>query len=84
MIIGQDKLTIEDVVKYSKDCGGLVLSASNEFEKKIERGAQFVDETLKKNGTIYGVTTGYGDSCTEIVPPENYYDLPLNLTRYHG
>ena len=33
---------------------------------------------------IYGVTTGYGDSCTVAIPPNLVDELPLHLTRFHG
>jgi histidine ammonia-lyase len=33
---------------------------------------------------IYGVTTGYGDSCTVTVPPALVAELPHHLFTYHG
>jgi histidine ammonia-lyase len=82
--IGKDTLTVESLVQAARGSLRVSLCSSKEFEAKIERGAQFLDETLASYGVIYGVTTGYGDSCTEVVKPENYRDLPINLTRYHG
>ena len=82
--IGKEKLTIEAVYAASERRGGAKLWASKEFEERIEAGAAFLDRVLAETGGIYGVTTGYGDSCTETVPPEHYHELPVNLTRYHG
>jgi histidine ammonia-lyase len=82
--IGKDRLTIEALVSAANGQGKITLCASKEFEEKIDGGAGFLDRTLAEHGGIYGVTTGYGDSCTEIVSPEHYYDLPVHLTRYHG
>jgi histidine ammonia-lyase len=82
--IGRKRLTIEDVAAAAKKSGGARLWASEEFEKRIEEGAAFLDKVLAEHGGVYGVTTGYGDSCTEVVDPKHYYDLPVNLTRYHG
>jgi histidine ammonia-lyase len=82
--IGKKKMTIEAVYAASECQGGAKLWTSKEFEKRIEAGAAFLDKTLAETGGIYGVTTGYGDSCTETVPPECYHELPVNLTRYHG
>jgi histidine ammonia-lyase len=39
---------------------------------------------LAREGVIYGVTTGYGDSCTTGVPDDLVRELPLHLTRFHG
>lgn len=33
---------------------------------------------------VYGVTTGYGDSCTVNVSLDLVHELPLHLTRFHG
>ena len=82
--IGRDRLTIENVVQAAKKQITLRLCTDSEFESKIEEGASFLDKALAQHGGIYGVTTGYGASCTEKVAPEEYGDLPLNLTRFHG
>jgi histidine ammonia-lyase len=82
--IGREALTIEQVNRAAASPGGARLWDSEELEKRISAGAAFLDRALEEHGGIYGVTTGYGDSCTEIVSPEHYYDLPVNLTRYHG
>ena len=84
VVIGSKKLTIEDVVAIAKKQVAVELDSSIEFQKKIDSGAEFLDEALAEHGGIYGVTTGYGDSCTQVLPPEHYYQLPINLTRFHG
>ena len=84
VVIGSGKLAIEQVVAIAKRKVSVELESSPEFQKKINAGAEFLDEALAKHGGIYGVTTGYGDSCTQVVPPDHYYDLPVNLTRFHG
>jgi histidine ammonia-lyase len=33
---------------------------------------------------VYGVTTGYGDSCTVTIPPALVNELPRHLYTYHG
>ncbi|MDR0562262.1 MAG: aromatic amino acid ammonia-lyase [Spirochaetaceae bacterium] len=84
MIIGAERLTIEKLVSAAKGECPVRLWDSPEFAAKIDRGAEFLDEAIAAKGGIYGVTTGYGDSCTETVPSDHYYDLPVHLTRYHG
>ena len=43
-----------------------------------------LDRILEEDGVVYGVTTGYGDSCTVEVPPNLVAELPVHLTRFHG
>ncbi|MDR2477932.1 MAG: aromatic amino acid ammonia-lyase [Treponema sp.] len=82
--IGRERLTVENLCAAAKRQITVRLCSSAEFTAKIERGAAFLDQALAEHGGIYGVTTGYGDSCTEVVTPDHYRDLPVNLTRYHG
>ncbi|MDR0495749.1 MAG: aromatic amino acid ammonia-lyase [Treponema sp.] len=82
--IGKDRLDIENLAAAAKKQTAVRLCGSAEFEAKIEEGAVLLDFMLEKYGGIYGVTTGYGDSCTETVRAEQYRELPVNLTRFHG
>ena len=83
-VFGEKPMTIEDVVAIAHRKMGVRLSTAPEFVRKISAGADFLDRELEKHGGIYGVTTGYGDSCGKAVPADRYYELPLRLTRFHG
>ena len=83
-VFGDAPMTIEDLVAIAQKKKNVRLSNSPEFVKKITAGADFLDAELVKLGGIYGVTTGFGDSCGKSVPPDRYYELPLRLTRFHG
>ena len=80
----QGRLQIEDIVDIAHGSACAVLSDAPEFRAAIARGADFLDRLLREDGTIYGVTTGYGDSCTVMVPPELVAELPHHLYTYHG
>lgn len=80
---GQGRLTIEDVAAIAQGAKA-TLNNSVEFTAKIDRGVAFLERLLKEEGVIYGVTTGYGDSCTVEIPPQLVEELPLHLTRFHG
>jgi len=82
--MGEAAVTIEDVVDLAQQRAAVKLSASAEFQTKITRGAQLLDRILEEDGQIYGVTTGYGDSCTVEVPASLVWELPIHLTRFHG
>ncbi|RSZ60224.1 aromatic amino acid lyase [Massilia atriviolacea] len=80
----RERLTIEDIVDIARGNASAVLSADPVFRAAIARGADFLDRLLREDGTIYGVTTGYGDSCTVVIPPELVAELPHHLYTYHG
>jgi histidine ammonia-lyase len=79
-----ERLTIEDIVDISDGSAGVRLSDAAEFRGMIARGAEFLDRVLLKEGAIYGVTTGYGDSCNMPVEPQLMTDLSRHLYTYHG
>lgn len=83
ILFGAERLTIEDVVDIANGARAQI-NTSPEFNAKIDRGVAFLESLLKEEGVIYGVTTGYGDSCTVAIPPELVDELPLHLTRFHG
>ncbi|HEY4072185.1 MAG TPA: aromatic amino acid ammonia-lyase [Herbaspirillum sp.] len=84
VIFDRDRLRIEDITAIAARRNTVALSDDPQFRAAITRGADFLDKLLREDGTIYGVTTGYGDSCTVTVPPELIADLPHHLYTYHG
>ncbi|TWI66331.1 histidine ammonia-lyase [Pseudoduganella lurida] len=80
----RDRLTIEDIVDIAQGRASAELSDDPAFRAAIARGADFLDRLLREDGNIYGVTTGYGDSCTVNIPPELVEELPHHLYTYHG
>ena len=81
---GDAPLTIEDVVALSQRQAQAVVTDDAAFTARIQRGADFLDRLLREDGVIYGVTTGYGDSCTVNIPPALVAELPHHLFTYHG
>ena len=82
--IGARRLAIEDVLSVARGAATVTLCADPEFARRIRSGAQFLARLLADQGTVYGVNTGFGDSCTVAVPAHLIGELPLHLTRYHG
>jgi histidine ammonia-lyase len=77
-------LTIEDVLAVAREDALARLSDDPAFIGHIVAGAVFLERLLDEDGVIYGITTGYGDSCTVGVPRVLAEELPLQLTRFHG
>lgn len=77
-------LSVDDVVALARGQARAALSRAPAFEARIRAGADFVDALLRDEGVIYGVTTGYGDSCTVAIPPALVAELPQRLYTYHG
>ena len=78
------RLGLDDIAALSERRARAVLSRDPAFIARIARGADFLDRLLKEDGVVYGVTTGYGDSCTVTIPPDLVAELPHHLYTYHG
>jgi histidine ammonia-lyase len=84
VVFGAGRLRIEDVEDLARKRRYAELSEEGVFRGRIARGADFLDRMLAENGVIYGVTTGYGDSCTVSIPADLVTELPHHLYTYHG
>lgn len=81
---GAGRRSIADVVALAEQRAQARLADDPEVRRRFQRGADFLDALLREDGVIYGVTTGYGDSCTVVVPPALVPELPSRLYTYHG
>ena len=81
---GQTPLRIEDVLALANRQAPTRLQDDAQYRERIAKGARFLDSLLDKEGVIYGVTTGYGDSCVVAVPLEHVEALPRHLYTFHG
>uniref|UniRef100_UPI000B35A04A HAL/PAL/TAL family ammonia-lyase n=1 Tax=Crenothrix polyspora TaxID=360316 RepID=UPI000B35A04A len=84
VVFNGQPLSIEDICQIASQHAQVELSTDAEFIKRIDKGALFIDTLLKEQGFVYGVTTGYGDSCTVSVPLHLVEQLPRNLYTFHG
>src|SRR5690606_25447404 len=75
-------LRVEDVADLARGDARCRLSADAGFQARINRGAEFVDRLIAEDGAVYGVSTGYGDSCTVVIPPAQVAELPHRLYTY--
>ncbi|WP_322399998.1 aromatic amino acid ammonia-lyase [Massilia luteola] len=80
----RSRLVLEDIVDIARGTARPALSEDPAFRAAIARGADFLDRLLREDGVVYGVTTGYGDSCTVEVPLALVPELPHHLYTYHG
>lgn len=84
LILDGSMVTLEDVLAVAEGRCGVTLSSDAAFRERIARGNAFLERLLEEDGVVYGVTTGYGDSCTRAVPPEDLESLPRQLYTFHG
>ena len=82
IVLGAQDVSVRDVVRVAHGEKSVVLSAA--CVQRLERGVQALAAVLRRGEAVYGVNTGFGDSC------ENHVDAPLmaslaaNLVHFHG
>jgi histidine ammonia-lyase len=84
IFVGSAPLRIEDVVNVALGTQRMDLSEDADFRARIEASANHLERLLARGEKIYGVNTGYGDSCTVAITPALVPELPAHLTRFHG
>lgn len=84
VVVDGGRLTIEDVDLLAVRAAKIALSREPAFVERIDKGARFVERLLAEQGFVYGVTTGFGDSCTVAIPFEWTGELSRHLYTFHG
>jgi histidine ammonia-lyase len=77
-------LTVEAICRIANRQTQVELGRQPEFIERIDKGARFIDTLLTEEGFVYGVTTGYGESCTVSIPLNLVEQLPRQLYTFHG
>ena len=80
--IDSQSLTIKDVVNVAKHNHKVDLS--KDAIQKIKIGRELVEKVLLENRIVYGVNTGFGAFCKEIISKENIKQLQRNLLLSHA
>ena len=84
VVFGEGPVTIEQVVALAEGNACASLSSTPAFQEKIERGAKMFAARLDAGDRIYGVTTGFGESCLNDVSKAQAASLAINLVEFHG
>lgn len=79
-----DSLSIEDVFNVSYRNVKVEFPKRKAFKENIIKSRKFLEDYLEKGYPIYGVTTGFGDSCDSQISPQKTDSLQKSLVRYHG
>ncbi len=77
-------LAIEDICALAYSEAKFHLPRSPEWRSRLQAGADGISARVRRGEKIYGINTGYGDTCDRAVPLPLVEALPHNLVRYHG
>jgi histidine ammonia-lyase len=75
-------LTLEDVAEVARERKKVALERS--AVSFVERGSRMVRSWVDQGKIIYGITTGFGDLASQVIPPEKSEKLQENLLTSHA
>lgn len=84
IILGEKNLSVSDIVAIAHSRVKVEISQDDDFRSRMNASRSVLNLKLQQKETIYGVTTGYGDSCGTRVNRDESQALGKNLIRYHG
>lgn len=84
LIIDGNSLSIDDIFNVSCKDVKVKFPPGNAFRESIRKSRRFFEAYLEKGYPIYGVTTGFGDSCDSQISPKKTELLQRSLINYHG
>ena len=82
MLIDGESLSTEDVVAVAR--GGAQVEIPQKVKEKVKKCRRVLEEFVRKNEVVYGVTTGFGALGSVIIPTERIKELQSNLIRSHS
>ena len=84
IVLDEKGLRVADVAEVARGEATLRLSREPGERERIEAGARALAARLAAGERVYGVPTGFGESCVQDVPDAFIEQLPVNLLRFHG
>jgi histidine ammonia-lyase len=82
LLIDGDSLTIGDAYAVAVDRRRVGLAPR--ARSRMLRTRAVVDDIVKRNAVVYGVTTGFGKLSDIAIPPDKLAALQVNLVRSHA
>src|SRR5579883_284512 len=84
LLLGESHVTCADIAAAARGDVEVQVDPRPEVRDRIERSARRLQEWLAAGERIYGVTTGFGESCLSDVPAALSPAMAVNLVRFHG
>lgn len=81
-VLGESPITLEQVSALIR--GNTRLSISASTHTRLSGSAEKLQKLIEQGFDVYGVTTGFGDSCETNVAENERLALARNLVRFHG
>lgn len=79
-----ERKNIENIVEIALLKARPKLSDNKSFKDHIQKSVDFLSALCRDEEVVYGVNTGYGESCITRIPSHLVTQLPAKLYTFHG
>lgn len=76
------QVTIEELVAVARF--GAKVEFSDEYCARVQKSRSLVEKWIGEGRVMYGITTGFGALCTEVISPEETAQLQRNIVLSHA
>ncbi|MFH0976933.1 MAG: aromatic amino acid ammonia-lyase [Spirochaetota bacterium] len=84
VILDGNSLTIEELFNISFNNYKIELSKDKKFINRLLKSRNILEKFIDKGYPVYGVTTGFGDSCHNQINAAKTERLQESLVNFHG
>ncbi|MEX1183164.1 MAG: histidine ammonia-lyase [Gemmatimonadota bacterium] len=78
------RLTLEQVEAVARGHGSQTVMLGADARGRIAAARAVVDQAVREQRVVYGITTGFGALAEVVVPSERLLELQVNLIRSHA
>src|SRR5919206_498712 len=82
ILLDGDSLSIDDVYRVALERARVALSPG--ARQRVLRTRAIVDDVIRRNAVVYGITTGFGKLSEVAIPKDRLAELQANLVRSHA
>jgi len=77
-----NSLSVDDLVELGKF--HFKINLTKEAEEKVKASRAVIDQIVKENRVVYGITTGFGKFARTVIEKDKLRELQENLIRSHA
>jgi histidine ammonia-lyase len=77
-----DTITLKEFVAVARF--GAYVEFSDSYRQRVERSRRLVEKWIEEGKVMYGVNTGFGALCTQLISPEKAAQLQRNILLSHA
>lgn len=83
LTIANQRISMEEIVQVIRKKEKVGISKEKNYRSFISKNADFLQSELQKGTSIYGTTTGFGDSSHQHISEDEAQELQKRLILYH-